>query len=61
MTEVRIKNNRLCYWNNFLNSKNKIKSKSFDENVKNSKKNMLNKKNSISSDIEFLFYLSPSL
>ena len=49
ITEVRIKNSKLCYWNNFLNSKNKNKSKSFDESIKNSKKNMMNKKNSFSS------------
>ena len=50
ITEIRIKNSKICYWNNFLNSKSKDesknKSKSFDID---SKQNIMLNKNSISS------------
>ena len=48
---IRIKNNKICYWNNFLNSKTKDeiknKSKSFDN--EDSKQNIMLKKTSITS------------
>ena len=48
---IRIKNNKICYWNNFLNSKtkdeSKNKSKSFDN--EGSKQNIMIKKTSITS------------
>ena len=57
INEIRIKNNKIRYWKNFLNSKSKDdsknQSKSFDNNINNnnlnSKLKMMNKKNSISS------------
>ena len=57
--EVRLKNNKMQYWKNFLNSKskddskNKSKSKSIDNSINNnnlnSKLKMMNKKNSFTS------------
>ena len=39
ITEIRVKSNKLCFWNNFLNSKSKeeqkIQSKSVDNNSAN--------------------------
>jgi len=54
INEIRIKNSKNFYWNNFLNSKSKDdsknQSKSYDNNIdKNSKQKELNKINSISS------------
>ena len=53
INEIRIKNSKNCYWNNFLNSQSKDKknqSKSYDSLIdKNSKQKNLSKKNSISS------------
>ena len=59
INEIRIKNNKIRYWKNFLNSKskddskNKSKSKSIDNSINNnnlnSKLKMMNKKNSVTS------------